>query len=130
MTTTHAPRRRPAPAQAPLDLHAAATDLLAEARGLASGRSARTLTPGGGVALKQTLLALTAGQRLQDHVAPGPTTLTGIIGDAVLRDAAGDVPLVAGHWAPCPAEPHSVVAETDTVLLITVVTDPPSSRSR
>lgn len=130
MTTTHAPRRRPAPAETPLDLQAAAAELLAEARGLTAGRSARTLTPGDGVALKQTLLALTAGQRLQDHVAPGPTTLLGVIGDAVLRHDAGDVPLVAGHWAPCPVEPHSVVAETDTVLLITVATESPSSHSR
>ena len=124
MDATHAARRRPAPPDAPLDLEAAAEDLLAEAHGLASGRSARTLTPGNGVALKQTLLALTAGQRLQDHVAPGPTTLVGVVGDAVLRHDAGDVPLVAGHWAPCPTEPHSVVAETDTVLLITVVPQP------
>ena len=129
MDTVHATRRRPSPPEAPLDLHAAATALLDEAHGLAAGRSARTLTPGGGAALKQTLLALTAGQRLQDHVAPGPTTLTGIVGTAVLRHEDRDLTLAAGQWASCPTDPHSLEAETDTVLLITVVTDTVDDRN-
>ena len=120
MPDAHAPRRHPARAEAPLDLEAAATELLQQAAGLASGRSARTLTPGDGPALTQTLLALTAGQRLQDHVAPGPTTLMGIVGRSVLRHDAGEITLSAGQWAPCPTEQHSLEAETDTVLLMTV----------
>jgi quercetin dioxygenase-like cupin family protein len=121
MDDVHATRRRPAPADAPLDLQAAAAQLLGEARALTSGRLARTLTPGAGAALKQTLLALTAGQQLQEHVAPGPTTLTGIVGHAVLRHGDSEVPLTAGGWTPCPTGPHTLEAETDTVLLITVV---------
>lgn len=121
MDDVHATRRRPAPADAPLDLQDAATQLLGEARALTSGRLARTLTPGAGVALKQTLLALTAGQQLQEHVAPGPTTLTGVVGHAVLRHEDSEVPLAAGQWAPCPTGPHTLEAESDTVLLITVV---------
>ena len=123
MSVVHAIRRQPAPADAPLDLQATAEELLREAHSLASGRSARTLTPGGGAALKQTLLALTAGQQLQEHVAPGPTTLLGVVGESVLRYEGNAVTLTAGRWAPCPTGPHSVEAETDTVLLITVVPD-------
>ena len=119
----HATRRRPEQPDAPLDLQAAATELLEQARGLSAGRSARTLTPGGGAPMKQTLLALTKGQRLQDHVAPGPTTLYAIVGQAVLHHGAEQVPLAAGHWAPCPTDPHSVEAETDTVLMLTVAAD-------
>ena len=121
MSVVHAIRRQPAPADAPLDLQATAEELLREAHSLASGRSARTLTPGGGAALKQTLLALTAGQQLQEHVAPGPTTLLGVVGESVLRYEGNAVTLAAGQWAPCPTGPHSLEAETDTVLLITVV---------
>ncbi|MFU8841185.1 MAG: hypothetical protein ACNA8R_10765 [Nitriliruptoraceae bacterium] len=119
-TEIHAPRREPAAAEGPLDLQAAADALLAEAGQLNAGRSARTLTPGPGAPLKQTLLALTAGQRLQDHLAPGPTTLLGIRGEAVLTHDDGAVTLAEGVWAACPVGPHSLDAVTDAVVLLTV----------
>lgn len=126
MTSTqiHAPRRTPAESNQPLDLEAVAGELLEEAAALAAGRSARTLTPGAGAALKQTLLALTAGQRLQDHVAPGPTTLLGVTGTAVLSDDEQRVTLTEGVWIPCPTGPHSLEAVSDAVVLITVVPEP------
>ncbi len=125
-TEVHAPRRVPTDAEGPLDLHVAADELLAEASQLRAGRSARTLTPGQGAALKQTLLALRAGQRLQDHLAPGPTTLLGIRGTAVLTAERTSVTLTDGVWASCPTGPHSLEAVSDTVVLITVTpsTDP------
>lgn len=116
----HAPRREPTEAEGPLDLHAAADELLAEAGQLSSGRSARTLTPGPGAPLKQTLLALRSGQHLQEHLAPGPTTLLGIRGEAVLTYDEAAVTLTAGVWAACPVGPHSLEAVTDTVVLLTV----------
>lgn len=116
----HAPRRTPAEAKGPLDLGAVAEELLAEAGQLRSGRSARTLTPGSGAPLKQTLLALTAGQRLQDHLAPGPTALLGVRGTAVLTDDQQAVTLTDGVWASCPTGPHSLEAISDAVILITV----------
>lgn len=116
----HAPRREPTEATGPLDLQAAADELLAEAGRLNAGRSARTLTPGPGAPLKQTLLALMAGQHLQDHLAPGPTTLLGIRGEAVLTHAEVAVTLTEGVWAACPAGPHALEAVTDTVVLLTV----------
>lgn len=116
----HAPRRVPTEVEGPLDLHAAADDLLVEAGQLRAGRSARTLTPGSGAPLKQTLLALTAGQRLQDHLAPGPTTLLGIRGTAVLSADQASLTLTDGVWASCPVGPHSLEAVSDAVVLITV----------
>lgn len=116
----HAPRRMPTEADGPLDLAVAADELLTEAGQLRSGRSARTLTPGSGAPLKQTLLALTAGQRLQDHLAPGPTTLLGVRGTAVLTGDRQAVTLTEGVWAACPAGPHSLEAISDAVVLITV----------
>lgn len=119
-TQTHAPRRLPTEVEGPLDLRTAADELLDEASQLRAGRSARTLTPGSGSPLKQTLLALRAGQRLQDHLAPGPTTLLGIQGTAVLSDDGSSVTLTEGVWAPCPIGPHSLAAVSDAVVLITV----------
>lgn len=116
----HAPRRRPAEEPGPLDLQSAADDLLTEVSGLRSGRSARTLTPGSGAPLKQTLLALAAGRRLQDHLAPGPTTLLGLRGTAVLTYGSEAVTLTDGVWASCPIGPHALEAVSDTVVLITV----------
>ena len=116
----HAERRDPASPEGPTDLRAMARELLEEAGGLASQRSARTLTPGAGAALKQTLMALKAGARLQDHVAPGPTTLLGLVGTALLSDEHGRVELGEGGWAPCPRGAHSIEAVTDVVVLITV----------
>lgn len=116
----HAPRRTPTEADGPLDLAVAADELLTEAGELRSGRSARTLTPGSGAPLKQTLLALTAGQRLQDHLAPGPTTLLGVRGTAVLTRDREAVTLTEGVWAACPTGPHSLEAISDAVVLITV----------
>jgi len=124
MTSIHAPRRTPTPGTDPVDLHAAAADLLDEARRLASGRSARTLTPGAGAAMKQSLLALTAGERLQEHVAPGPTTLLGVTGTLLLSHGGEGVTLTAGVWAPCPSGSHALEAVSDAVVLITVVPDP------
>lgn len=123
-TPVHAPRRAPASATDPVDLRSAAADLLAEARGLAAGRSARTLTPGAGAAMKQSLLALTAGERLQDHVAPGPTTLLGITGTIVLHGRGEGVTLTDGVWATCPSGVHSLEAISDAVAMITVVPVP------
>ena len=123
-TEVHAPRREPSEAAGPLDLRAVADDLLTEASQLRAGRSARTLTPGSGAPLKQTLLALKAGQRLQDHLAPGPTTLLGIRGTAVLSDEQQSLTLTDGVWTPCPVGPHSLEAVSDAVVLITVTPGP------
>lgn len=117
----HAPRRTPADADQPADLQALAGELLTEAAALSSRRSARTLTPGAGAPLKQSLLALKAGEQLQEHVAPGPTTLLGISGTVVLSDDRSALTLTDGVWATCPQGPHCLEAVSDAVVLITVV---------
>lgn len=119
-TRIHASRRTPTAESGPLDLTTAADDLLAQARGLSAGRAAHTLTPGSGAPLKQSLLALTAGQRLQEHRAPGPTTLLGVVGTAVLSWDGAAVTLTEGVWVSCPAGPHALEAISDAVVLLTV----------
>lgn len=104
----HAPRRHPAAPSAPLDLRQAASELLEQAHGLAAQRSARTLTPGAGAALKQSLLALVGGQRLDDHPAPGPTTLLAISGTILVHHDGETVELPEGSWEICPGGPHAL----------------------
>lgn len=116
----HAPRRSPSAVDEPLDLREAGAELLEAARGLDAGRSARTLTPGTGQPVKQVLLALLAGRRMDDHVAPGPTTLHGITGRVLVHHDGATISLEAGKFVPCPTTRHSVEALDDAVFLLTV----------
>ena len=125
--TAHAPRRTPSAPSTPLDLDAAAGQLLAEARTLRAQRSARTLTPGAGAPVKQTLLALVAGQRLEEHPAPGPTTLQTLTGDVALHHDGHAIELPKGSWAACPGGTHDLEARADSVVLLTVAHTPTDS---
>lgn len=116
MASSH---RAPATPEGAFDLDAAGDDLLAQARD-GAGRAARTLMPGGGAPLKQTLMALVAGEELAEHASPGPATLVVLRGRAELRwqDTVEVVP--AGHWATIPDAPHALRAGEDVVILLTV----------
>ena len=93
--------------------------LLAEATAKA-GRAAHTLTPGAGIPLKQTMLALTAGTTLAEHESPGAATLYVLHGDVRLLAGDDDIALATGCYTPIPPMRHSVQATADAVLLITV----------
>lgn len=115
----HAPRRTPASPDAPATLAAIGEELLEQAHGLDAGRAARTLTPGAGGALKQTILALVEGSRLEEHQAPGPATIQVLSGEVRLGTSSG-VELDAGQWAPIPDEVHDLEATSDATVLLTV----------
>ncbi len=123
---THAPRRDPAAPSAPLDLAAAAAELLEQAAAAASGRAARSLTPGAGAASTQTLVALTAGNGLREHDTPGPASIQVLTGHG--RLTAGDevLELTAGNWATIPARRHHLDASSDLVVLLTIAARPPT----
>ncbi len=116
----HAARRGPEQPEGGIDLAGAARELLEQAHGLAAGRAARTLTPGAGAPLKQTLMAIAAGQRLEEHRAPGSATLQVLFGDVTLRTGDDELPLHQGHWAVIPPATHDLRADADTVVLLTV----------
>lgn len=103
----------------PLVLERIGDELLEAAAGPA-GRAARTLLPGGGAPLKQTLMALLAGRSLQDHTAPGPASLLVLRGTVVLGCGDEEREVAEGSWTPIPREAHRVEARTDAVLLVTV----------
>jgi quercetin dioxygenase-like cupin family protein len=118
--TIHAPRRAPAAPDQPVMLATLGEATLAQARELEAGRSARTLTPGAGTGLKQTIVALTEGTRLQEHRAPGPATIQVLHGRVRLGTAKAELELSAGQWAPIPDEVHDLAALSDAALLLTV----------
>lgn len=116
----HAPRRDPETPSGALALEGAAADLLATARDQRSGRAARALLPGAGLGLSQTLVAMTAETRMQEHAAPGPATLQVLSGAVRVRWADGELELAAGDWGSIPDERHDLHADSDSVCLLTV----------
>jgi quercetin dioxygenase-like cupin family protein len=105
----------------PVQLADAAAELLRSLAHHPSGRAARTLTPEAGAPLKQTLLALAAGTRLQDHRTPGRATIEVLVGRVRLTVGDDEVELVPGSWAQIPPQVHGLVADRDSVALLTVV---------
>jgi quercetin dioxygenase-like cupin family protein len=117
----HGERREPEQPTGAFDLTDAARELLGRAGELAAGRAARTLTPGAGATLKQTLVAITAGGQLDEHASPGPATIQVITGDATLRAGEDEIELHQHQWAVIPDAPHDLRAVTDVAVLLTVV---------
>ena len=85
-----------------------------------SGRSASTVYGGHEHVLRQTLIALMAGRKLDDHENPGEATvhvLRGrvqlVSGDVSWEGSAGDVIIV-------PEGTHSLEALHDSAVLLTV----------
>lgn len=119
----HADRRDPHQPEGALDLRAEGAALLEQASELAAGRAARTLTPHLGVDLKQTLLAVCAGQRLGEHPSPGPATIQVLAGAVTVHTGEDELRVDDGGWAVLPREPHDLAAREDAVVLLTVHAD-------
>lgn len=101
---------------------------LDEARNIPSGRSAQTVYGGHDHVLRQTLIALAAGQVTDEHVNPGEATVHVLRGR--VRMKAGDASWdgLAGDLLIVPDARHAVEALEDSVMLLTVakIDQPPS----
>lgn len=106
--------------QQTINLPRAAAELLDVARTSRAGRAGRTLIPGAGAPLKQTLLALLAGQSLADHDSPGAATLQVLVGAVRLTGGGESLELQPGDHAPVPPARHGLDALDDAVVLISV----------
>jgi quercetin dioxygenase-like cupin family protein len=103
-----------------MSLTALAREQLAAADRASSGRSAHTVYGGHEHVLRQTLIALAAGQRLEEHENPGEATvhvLNGrvrlIAGDNSWEGSAGDLIVV-------PDARHSLEAIERSAILLSV----------
>ncbi|MGH3927597.1 MAG: cupin domain-containing protein [Pseudonocardiaceae bacterium] len=101
-------------------LTALAREQLKIARQASSGRSAKTVYGGHEHVLRQTLIALAAGYRLDEHDNPGEATVHVLHGR--VRLSAGDV-----GWEGSPgdllivsAARHALEALEDSAVLLTV----------
>jgi quercetin dioxygenase-like cupin family protein len=85
-----------------------------------SGRSAETVYGGHEHALRQTVLALTAGSSLDEHQSPGEATIQVLrgrvrltAGQVAWEGRAGDLLVVPEAW-------HALHAVEDSAVLLTV----------
>jgi quercetin dioxygenase-like cupin family protein len=102
-----------------IDLTALSDELLAKARSEHAGRGGRTL-PHPVDGLRQTVIALREGAELAEHESPGPASLLVLRGR--VRLVAGDqvIELGASQVAPIPNQRHSLHADEDAVVLLSV----------
>lgn len=102
-----------------IDLGALGDKLVAEARSASSGRYAVTIHGGHVNSLRQTVIGVAAGHRLDEHENTGEITLHLLRGRARVVTAVDDVQLVAGDYAVIPRQWESFEAVEDTVVLLT-----------
>jgi quercetin dioxygenase-like cupin family protein len=101
-------------------LTALAREKLEAARSASSGRTAETVFGGHEHRLRQTLVAITAGQVMDEHESPGDATLQVLQGR--VRLAAGPTTWdgTSGDLLVIPPARHSLEALEDSVVLLTV----------
>jgi quercetin dioxygenase-like cupin family protein len=97
---------------------------LAAACTAGSGRSAHTVHGGHEQALRQTVIALTAGSGLAEHNSPGEATLQVLRGRVRLTTAGQSAEAAAGDLLVIPPERHSLDALDDSAVLLTVALRP------
>ncbi|WP_395309988.1 cupin domain-containing protein [Mycobacterium sp. AMU20-3851] len=104
-----------------ISLTALAREHLEKARAASSGRSAHTVYGGHEHSLRQTLLALTAGNGLDDHESPGEATLQVLQGRIRLSTDEAGWEGSAGDHLVVPRTRHALAALEDSVIVLTVV---------
>ncbi|MEW2505402.1 MULTISPECIES: cupin domain-containing protein [unclassified Amycolatopsis] len=90
-----------------------------------SGRSAVTVHGGHEHALRQTVMALRAGEHLHEHEHPGgETTVLVLLGHLRLVTGAESRSAAPGDFLVLPERRHRLEAETDVAILFTNVVRP------
>jgi quercetin dioxygenase-like cupin family protein len=94
---------------------------LADARAASANRAAVTLFGGHEHALRQTVIALLAGNGLAEHESPGEATLQVLSGRVRLSSGDNSWTGSAGDIVGIPPARHDLAALDDSVVLLTVV---------
>jgi quercetin dioxygenase-like cupin family protein len=101
-------------------LVALAREQLELARVSSSGRSASTVYGGHEHVLRQTMIALLGGHRLDDHANPGEATVHVLSGRVTLTAGGNAWNGSPGDLLIVPDSIHSLEALEDSVVLLTV----------
>jgi quercetin dioxygenase-like cupin family protein len=102
-------------------LTALAREQLELAIAASSGRSAHTVFGGIEHQLRQTLIALASGRKLDEHSNPGDATVHVLNGRVRLSSGDASWDGASGHLIAVPDATHSLEALEDSVVLLTVV---------
>jgi quercetin dioxygenase-like cupin family protein len=101
-------------------LTALARQQLATAMDSSSGRSARTVYGGHQRVLRQTVIAMRAGESLAEHLNPGEATVYVLQGRVLLSAGETSWSGWVGDLVIVPEAPHALEALEDSVILMTV----------
>ncbi len=102
-----------------VDLHQLSEELLGRAAGERAHRAGSTL-PHPVDGLRQTLIALVAGAQLGEHESPGPASLLVLQGRVRVVAGGASVSLAAHQFSPVPDRRHSLHADEDSVVVLSV----------
>ena len=102
-----------------MNLDRLADELLTDAAMQHALRAAHTL-PHPVDGLRQTVIALMAGQQLAEHESPGSATVLVLRGRARLVSGDEEIEVGTNQISPIPDRRHSLHADEDTVVLLSV----------
>lgn len=103
-----------------LSLDAVAREQIKRAAAATSGRSAETVFGGHEHALRQTVVALTAGSTLDEHENPGEATVQVLVGRVRLTAGPHEWDGRTGDLLVVPDSRHALAALEDSAILLTV----------
>ena len=101
-------------------VNALAEEHLVTAAAAESGRSSVTVYGRPGARLRQTVVAIAAGQVMGEHKSPGDASVLCLRGRVLLRAGESQVQLGPGDLVAGPPQRHDVEALAPSVLLLTV----------